>query len=49
MFTIHRIAGGKIAQDWVLVRSLTLFQQLGLVPQTQEILRASRTGGKPEI
>ena len=41
VITIHRIANGKIAEDWVLVGSLMLFQQLELVPQTQEILRAS--------
>lgn len=35
--TIHRIAEGKIAEDWVLVGSLMLFQQLGLVAQTPEI------------
>jgi steroid delta-isomerase-like uncharacterized protein len=46
--TIHRIADGKIAEDWVLVGSLMLFQQLGLVPQTQEIFAASLTGGKLE-
>jgi predicted ester cyclase len=37
IITIHRIEDGKIAEDWVLVGSLILFQQLGLVPQTQEI------------
>jgi predicted ester cyclase len=48
IITIHRIADGKIAEDWVLVGSLMLFQQLGLVPETQEIFGASRTGGKLE-
>jgi steroid delta-isomerase-like uncharacterized protein len=48
IFTIHRIADGKIAEDWVLVGSLMLFQQLGLVLQTPEILGASRTGGRLE-
>jgi predicted ester cyclase len=38
IITIHRIAGGKIAEDWALVGSLTLFQQLGFVPKTQAIL-----------
>ncbi len=37
MITIHRIADGKIVEDWVLVESLGLFQQLGLLPATQEI------------
>jgi predicted ester cyclase len=38
MIVIHRIGGGKIVEDWVLVGSLGLFQQLGLVPATQELL-----------
>ena len=38
MIVIHRIGGGKIVEDWVLVGSLGLFQQLGLVPSTQELL-----------
>jgi steroid delta-isomerase-like uncharacterized protein len=39
MITIHRIANGKIAEDWVLVESLGLFQQLGAVPDTAELIR----------
>jgi len=39
MITIHRIANGKIAEDWVLVESLGLFQQLGAVPETPELIR----------
>lgn len=38
MTTVHRIANGKIAEDWVLVESLGFFQQLGLIPPTQEII-----------
>ncbi len=38
MITIHRIANGKIAEDWVLVESLGLFQQLGAVPDTAELI-----------
>jgi len=38
MIVIHRIADGRIAEDWVLVGALGLFQQLGLVPTTEEIL-----------
>ncbi len=34
---IHRIAQGKIVEDWVLVEALGFFQQLGLVPSTEEI------------
>ncbi|HEV2468872.1 MAG TPA: ester cyclase [Candidatus Sulfotelmatobacter sp.] len=39
MITTHRIANGKIAEDWVLVESLGLFQQLGAVPDTPELIR----------
>jgi len=42
MMTIHRIRGGKIVEDWVLVGTLTLFQQLGLVPETSKIITAAR-------
>jgi len=35
---IHRIADGKIVEDWVLVEALGFFQQLELVPSTAEIL-----------
>jgi steroid delta-isomerase-like uncharacterized protein len=38
MVVIHRIRGGKIVEDWVLVESLGFFQQLGLISATQEIL-----------
>ena len=38
MMTIHRISNGRIAEDWVLVESLGFFQQLGLIPATQEIV-----------
>lgn len=41
MMVIHRIRDGQIAEDWVLVESLGFFQQLGLVPSTQEILASS--------
>ncbi|HEX8632680.1 MAG TPA: ester cyclase [Pyrinomonadaceae bacterium] len=37
MIVIQRIRGGKIAEDWVLVDSLGFYQQLGLVPPTEEI------------
>jgi steroid delta-isomerase-like uncharacterized protein len=39
MITIHRIRNGKIAEDWVVVESLGLFQQLGAVPDTAELIR----------
>lgn len=38
MIVIQRIAHGKIAEDWVLVESLGLLHQLGLLPATEEIL-----------
>jgi predicted ester cyclase len=39
MITIHRVANSKIAEDWVLVESLGLFQQLGVLPDTAELIR----------
>ena len=39
MITIHRIANSKIAEDWILVESLGLFQQLGVLPDTAELIR----------
>ena len=38
MFTVHRIVEDKIVEDWVLVESLGLFQQLGLVPNTADLV-----------
>lgn len=38
MMVTHRIANRKIVADWVLVESLGFFQQLGLLPTTQEIM-----------
>jgi len=40
MITIHRIANSKIAEDWVLVESLGIFQQLGAVSDTAELIRS---------
>ena len=42
MITIHRISDGKIAEDWVLVGSLSLFQQLGLLPDTPQIIATTK-------
>ena len=38
MVIVQRIADGRIAEDWVLVEALGLFQQLGLVPPREELL-----------
>ena len=38
MMTVHRIEGGKIVEDWVLVESLGFFQQLGLLPPDEKIM-----------
>lgn len=38
MTITHQIVNRKIVADWVLVESLGFFQQLGLLPTTQEIV-----------
>ena len=38
MFTIHRVLQSKIVEDWVLVESLGVFQQLGVVPDTADLV-----------
>lgn len=38
MIVTHRIVDGRIVEDWVLVESLGFFQQLGLIPPTEEIM-----------
>lgn len=38
MFTIHRIVRDKIVEDWVLVESLGVFQQLGVLPDTVDLV-----------
>ena len=38
MVTIHRVVEGKIVEDWVLVESLGFLQQLGVVPNTADLL-----------
>jgi predicted ester cyclase len=42
MITIHLIEHKKIIEDWVIVESLGLFQQLGVLPSTEEILNEFR-------
>lgn len=39
MFVVHRLDRGRIVEDWVLVESLGFFQQLGLLPPTEEIFK----------
>lgn len=41
MMTVHRIQNGRIVEDWVLIGTLVLFQQLGLLPDTPTIMAAA--------
>lgn len=38
MVTFHLVDKGKIVEDWVLVESLGFFQQLGVVPNTVDLV-----------
>jgi len=38
MFVVHRIANGLIVEDWVLIDALGVFQQLGIVASSEELL-----------
>jgi steroid delta-isomerase-like uncharacterized protein len=42
IMTVHRVARGKIAEDWVLVESLGFFQQLGLIAPTFELFSRAK-------
>jgi len=44
MTVIHRIADGRIAEDWVLADFLGVFQQLGIVRPTAELLAKADPG-----
>ena len=39
---VHRIAGGKIVESWSQWDRLGHFQQLGVVPESPELLRQAR-------
>lgn len=43
MIVVHRLKGGKIVEDWVLVESVGFYQQLGLLPDTREIFARGAT------
>lgn len=38
MFTVHRVVQGKIVEDGILVESLGIFEQLGVVSNTAELV-----------
>lgn len=38
MFTIHRVVHGRIVEDWVLLEALGVLQQLGVVPNTTDLV-----------
>jgi steroid delta-isomerase-like uncharacterized protein len=42
LMTIHRLRSFKIIEDWVIVESLGFFQQLGIIPETSDLLRNFR-------
>ena len=42
----HRVENGRIIEDWVIVETLGLFQQVGLVQPTPDLVMQSQ-GGAP--
>ena len=42
MFTVHRIAQGKVVEDWFQMEWLGVFQQLGIVSTTEDLLGVRR-------
>ena len=47
MMVIHKVKDGRIVDDWVLVESYGLFQQLGLLPGKQALLSGERIFAQP--
>ena len=47
MMVIHKVADGRIVEDWVLVDSYGLFQQLGLVPPKPALLSGEQVFAQP--
>jgi len=41
MASMHRVENGRIVEDWVIVESLGVYQQLGLVAPTAQLLPAA--------
>lgn len=46
MFVVHRIAKGLIAEDWILIDSFGVFQQLGLVRPAKDLLAEASDNAK---
>jgi hypothetical protein len=46
MFVVHRIADGLVVEDWVLVDSLGVLEQLGLVAPTDQLFAAAGSKAK---
>jgi steroid delta-isomerase-like uncharacterized protein len=38
IFTIHRVVQGQMVEDWVIMESLGVLQQLGIVPNTADLV-----------
>jgi len=43
MMTTHKIAGGKIVEDWVLIEALGFLNELGLLPPVETIVANAAT------
>jgi predicted ester cyclase len=44
MMVTHRIADGKIAEDWVLIEAYGFFHRLGLLPPRSDLIAGATTG-----